>query len=76
MKLLIGIYQEKEQVDRYFDSIVEESDAVVEVGPFFSQHQAMEWMEFLGNKMSNCTMAHYCSEERSKRPWYGFATVC
>ena len=74
MKLLVGIYQEREQVDGCLDSIVVEPDAVVEVGPFSSQHQAVEWMEFMGEKMSNCTMAHYAAEERNKRPWYGFAT--
>ena len=75
MKLLVGIYQEKEQVDRYFDSIVVEPEVIVEVGPFSSQHQAVEWMEFMGEKMSNCTMAHYAAEERNKRPWYGFTTA-
>jgi hypothetical protein len=75
MKLLVGIYQEREQVNGCFASSVVAPDAVVEVGPFSSQHQAVEWMEFLGDKMSNCTMAHYSAEERNKRPWYGYATV-
>lgn len=39
MKAFIGIYQEKEQANRYLDSLGMEPEAVMEVGPFVSQFQ-------------------------------------
>jgi hypothetical protein len=75
MKSLVGIYQEQEQVDQYLDSIGVGHTDIVEVGPFSSRLQAMEWMEFMKQKIRNCELARCSTEYVNKTPWYGFTAV-
>jgi len=75
MKAFIGIFQETDQADRYLDSIGMEPETVVEVGPFLSKFQAVEWMEFMEKKMSNCEAARWVAQNTSKYPWYGFTAA-
>lgn len=72
MKSLVGIYQKKEQVSMYLDSIGVKYTAFVEVGPFSSQLQGVEWMEYLGKKTENYEIASFPLEYTDKAPWYGF----
>lgn len=72
MKAFVGIYQEREQADRYLDSIGMEPEAVMEVGPFVSQFQAVEWLEFMTTRIPDCKSARCGNETSSQRLWYGF----
>jgi len=72
MKACVGIYQEKEQADRYLDSLDMEPEAVMEVGPFVSQFQAVEWLEFMATKMPGCKSARCGSDTSGQHLWYGF----
>lgn len=73
MKSLVGIYQEKEQIDSYLGSLGINHDDIMEVGPFFSQRQAVDWMEFMKEKINNCELTCCSAECRDPLPWYGFA---
>jgi len=75
MEAFIGIYQEKEQVDRYLDSIGMEPEAVVEVGPFVSQFQAVAWLEFMAAKIPGCNSASCGGETSGQHLWYGFTAA-
>ena len=73
---MVGIYQKKELVDQYLDSLGMEHHDIVEVGPFYSLLQAAEWMEFMGKKIRNCELVRCSTEYINKRPWYGFTSAC
>jgi len=75
MRSLVGIFQKKEQVDHCLDSLGVGHNDIVEVGPFASQLQAVEWMDFIGEKIKNYELALRPAAHRNKKPWYGFTAV-
>lgn len=73
MKLLVGIYQKKEQVEQYIVATGSKDASVTEVGPFPSRLDGVRWMEYLGEKIKNYEIASFPLESTDKEPWYGFA---
>lgn len=71
MKLFIGIYQNKSQIDNYLNSLGIKHRHLVEVGPFTSKIQAMEWMEYVGEKLKPYAAERYSLGCLYPNTWYG-----
>lgn len=72
MKIQVGIYQDKETIANYLHSLGREYHDIMEVGPFPSRLQAVEWMDFLGEKCKDYEMERFSSGYMNGHPWYGF----
>ena len=71
MKLVVAIYQNKNQIDQYLDGIGIKHTDILEAGPFSSQQQAVEWAEYMGTKPKSDNITHFTLGFLNKHPWYG-----
>lgn len=71
MKLLIGVFQERKQLDNYLDSFGIERNEIVQVGPFASRSQALRWMEHMKNKLKPANVGDYVVGCLYPNIWYG-----
>jgi len=71
VKFLIGIYQDKKQIDNHFDSLDIKSREIMEVGPFFSRGQALQWMEYMEERLQPCTTERHSVGYLCPNIWYG-----
>ncbi len=72
MKILIGIFQNKEDVTRFHRYRMLDITSLTEVGPFFSKNQALSWMRELHSKIGNSEIAHIPESGDDNLKWYGF----
>ena len=73
MKVQMGIFQEKEQINTYLASKGIAHNDIVEAGPFPSRSQAMEWMDFVEKKMGSGKVERHAVGYMNQAPWYGVA---
>lgn len=72
MKIIIGIFQNKEDVTRFHKYRMLDISSLTEVGPFFSKNQALSWMKELHSQIDNSEVAHIPERSDTKLKWYGF----
>lgn len=72
VRILIGIYQNQDEADAFYQTQSIEASAITEVGPFFSKDQALSWRESLINKLTNCKKAFTPENNSDDKAWYGF----
>ncbi len=72
MKIIIGIFQNKEDVTRLHRYRMLDISSLTEVGPFFSKNQALSWMKELQSQIDNSEVAPIPESNDNKLQWYGF----
>ena len=71
MKYLIGIYQEKEQIDNHFDSLHIKRRSIMEAGPFSSWLQAQQLMEKMEESLQPQPTERHSVGYLYPNIWYG-----
>jgi hypothetical protein len=72
VRIIIGIFQHKEDVTRLHRDRMLDISSLTEVGPFFSKNQALSWMQELHSQIDNSELAHIPESENNQLKWYGF----
>lgn len=72
MKIVIGIFQDKEDVARFNKKRQLDITSLTEVGPFFSKNQAVLWMNELNSRIDNSEIAFLPDDSEKELQWYGF----
>lgn len=72
MKIIIGIFQDKEDVTRFNKQRMLDFTSLTEVGPFFSKDQALLWMKELHSRIDNSEIALIPVHSVKDLKWYGF----
>ncbi|MFH0782958.1 MAG: hypothetical protein V2B20_13560 [Pseudomonadota bacterium] len=72
MRIIIGIFQNKEDVTRFNKSRMLDIASLTEVGPFFSKNQARLWMNELHSRIGNSEIAFVPETTEKELKWYGF----
>ncbi|MBU1566957.1 MAG: hypothetical protein KJ630_15195 [Proteobacteria bacterium] len=72
MRIIIGIFQDKEDVAKFNKKRVLNITSLTEVGPFFSKNQALVWMNELHSRIDNSEIAFIPETTVSELKWYGF----
>lgn len=72
MRILIGIFQNKEDVTRFNKRRMLDIGSLTEVGPFFSENQARLWMNELHSRIGNSEIAFVPETKDKGLKWYGF----
>lgn len=72
VKIIIGIFQKKEDVISFHRHRMLDITSLTEVGPFFSKNQALSWMKELHGKIENSEIAHTPENGDDTLKWYGF----
>jgi len=72
MKILIGLFQDKNDATEVYRKRLHDITSLTEVGPFFSKEQALAWMEELRSHIGNSEVVLLPTEHRSQLKWYGF----
>ncbi len=72
VRIVIGIFQKKEEVIKFQKHRMLDSTSLTEVGPFFSKGQAYAWMKELHGQIDNSEVAYTPEREDENLKWYGF----
>lgn len=72
MKIIIGIFQKREDVSKFHRHRMLDISSLTEVGPFFSKNQALSWMQELHNQIDNSEVAYIPENGDLQLQWYGF----
>lgn len=72
VRIIIGIFQNKEDVTRFHRYRMLDVTSLTEVGPFFSKNQALSWMKELHGQIENSEVAHIPESGDDNLKWYGF----
>lgn len=72
MRIIIGIYQNKDDVTKFHKSRLLDTISLTEVGPFFSKNQALLWMNELHSRIDNSEIAFIPENSDMALQWYGF----
>jgi energy-converting hydrogenase A subunit M len=72
VKIIIGIFQNKEDVTNFYKYRMLDITSLTEVGPFFSKNQALSWMNELHGKIENSEVALIPEGGDNNLKWYGF----
>ena len=72
MRIIIGIYQNKDDVVKFNKSRLLDMISLMEVGPFFSKDQAVLWMNELHSRIDNSEIAFIPEISDMELQWYGF----
>lgn len=72
MRIIIGIFQDKEEVTTFKKRRMLDFTSLTEVGPFFSKNQAVLWMKELHRRIGNSEIAFIPDHSEKDLKWYGF----
>jgi len=72
VKVQVGIFQEKEQIESYLIAKGIDRNDIMEAGPFVSRLQAVEWMDFVEQKSGWGAFERHAVGYMNQAPWYGF----
>lgn len=72
MRIIIGIYQNKDDLIMFNKSRLLDMISLTEVGPFFSKNQALLWMNELHSRIDNSEIAFIPEVSDVELKWYGF----
>jgi hypothetical protein len=73
MKLQLGIYQEQEQINKYLAAKGIDHDDIQVAGPFPTRLEAVEWMNFVEQRVGRGPMERHSVGLMNQRPWYGLS---
>lgn len=71
MKVVLGIYQEREIIDNYLTRHGINAQDSCHVGPFPSRTRALEWMDYLETRLSPRPVERLIVDNPSPDIWYG-----
>jgi hypothetical protein len=72
MRIIIGIFQNKDDVAKFNKRRMLDMISLTEVGPFFSKNQALLWMNELHSRIDNSEIAFVPENSDMELQWYGF----
>jgi hypothetical protein len=72
MKIIIGIFQDEQDVSKFKKKRLLDVTSLTEVGPFFSKNQALMWMQELHGRIDNSEIAFVPESSQKELKWYGF----
>ncbi len=72
MRIIIGIFQDKDDVSVFNKRRMLDVNTLTEVGPFFSKNQALLWMNGLYSRIHNSEIAFVPDVTDHQCQWYGF----
>ncbi len=72
MRILIGIFQDEQDVSEFKKKRLLDVTSLTEVGPFFSKNQALLWMQELHGRIDNSEIAFIPESSQQELKWYGF----
>jgi hypothetical protein len=72
MRIIIGIFQNKDDVAKFNKQRMLDMISLTEVGPFFSKNQALLWMNELHSRIDNSEIAFIPEISDMELQWYGF----
>lgn len=72
MKIFIGITQEQKYITEFLIQKQGITDSLTEIGPFASKSEALDWMGYIKNSVSNCEEIIPNSHADSDSVWFGF----
>ena len=72
MRIVIGIFQDREDVAKFNKKRMLDITSLTEVGPFFSKNQALLWMNELNSRIENSEIAFIPAATDNNLKWYGF----
>jgi hypothetical protein len=72
MRIIIGIFQDKDDVTKFNKRRMLDMISLTEVGPFFSKNQALLWMNELHSRIDNSEIAFVPENSDMELQWYGF----
>lgn len=72
MRIIIGIFQDKDDVAKFNKQRMLDMISLTEVGPFFSKNQALLWMNELHSRIDNSEIAFIPEISDMDLQWYGF----
>jgi len=72
MRIIIGIFQNKDDVAKFNKRRMLDMISLTEVGPFFSKNQAVLWMNELHSRIDNSEIAFIPEISEKDLQWYGF----
>jgi len=73
MRVLLGIYQEKEEIDVQLNVQGIVAKDLCQVGPFTSRALAMEWMDFMEQRLQPSSVQRMVIGRLYPNIWYGTA---
>lgn len=71
MKMILGIYQERENFDNYLTNLGTLVQDYCQIGPFLSRTQALEWMDYLETRLSPQPVERVIVGHLYPNIWYG-----
>ncbi len=72
MRIIIGIFQKKEDLAKFIKRRMLDFASLTKVGPFFSKNQARRWMNELHSRIGNSEIAYIPETTEKELKWYGF----
>lgn len=71
MKVVLGIYQARENIDKYLDDHGINAGNPCQIGPFSSQRQALQWMDYLETRLQPRPIERLIVGHLYPNTWYG-----
>lgn len=71
MKMILGIYQEREKIDNYLTDHGISVQEHCQIGPFSSRTQALAWMDYLETRLSPRPVERLIIGHLYPNIWYG-----
>lgn len=75
MRLLLGIYQKKEEIDEELTTQGIQGAPICQVGPFESRTLALEWMHFMEQRLAPSQTKKVIVGHIYPNIWYGTAVA-
>jgi len=72
MKIVIGLFQDKQDAAEVYRRRLQDVTPLTEVGPFFSKEQALTWLKEIQGHVANSEVALLPERQVAKLQWYGF----
>lgn len=72
MKIIIGIFQDKEDMTTFYKKRMLDVSSLTQVGPFFSRSQALSWMRELHEQLGDSEISFIPATNYERLQWYGF----
>ncbi|MGD9947297.1 MAG: hypothetical protein AB7U29_02320 [Desulfobulbus sp.] len=73
MRVLLGIFQEREEIDDQLNAQGIKGKDICQVGPFCSRTLAMEWMDFMEKRLQPSQTERMIVGHLYPNTWYGTA---
>ncbi|MBM9616664.1 hypothetical protein JWJ90_20570 [Desulfobulbus rhabdoformis] len=75
MRLVLGIYQKKEEINEELTAQGIEGKRICQVGPFSSRTLALEWMNFMEQQLQPSQIKKVIVGHIYPNTWYGTAVA-